>query len=227
MIEYKENRFCHNKEHYISFLVLKNLCRVLKNHKLFVTFRCGVGINNQITAQPYISFPNLRDIMVNCLSENPFKGCETIEDILGTLSNMHHKRLDFNNEESVQLNILESINILLHALLERHLNSISRVEKIGEETFNITCEEVFGKGFKDLTTPPDVDMEKINKIREIIEKRRDQLTPEDEIQIARLQEHIRNHGFLPPFDNDEIVEETDDMFFVDEDEEEEEEMLPF
>ena len=227
MIEYKENRFCHNKEHYISFLVLKNLCRVLKNHKLFVTFRCSVGVNSQTMAQPYIVFPSIRDIMMNCLSENPFKGCETIEDVLGTLSNMRHKKLDINSEESVQLNILESINILLHALLERHLNNISRVEKIGEETFNMTCEEVFGKGFKDLTTPPDVDMERINKIREIIEKRRGQLTSEDEIQIARFQDYIRNHGFLPPFNSNEIVEETDDMFFADDEELEEEEILPF
>ena len=44
MIQYKENRFCPGEAYYVDFVVLKNLSRVLKNRKLFASFRCTIGI---------------------------------------------------------------------------------------------------------------------------------------------------------------------------------------
>ena len=168
IIEYKENRFCPGKEHYINFLVLKNLCRVLKNRNLFVKFRCTIGSNTlNKMSQPYLSLmtPILGRYISRISRESPFGNCGSINDILCTIASGTLLKVDLESEENIQKNITATTNILIHFLLEKNLGSIKEAEKIGEEVFNLTCEGLFGKGFKDLTTLPEMDKAQLEKIK--------------------------------------------------------------
>ena len=168
IIEYKENRFCPEKEHYINFLVFKNLCRVLKNRNLFVKFRCAIGSNTlNKMSQPYINLmaPIMDRYISRIRRESPFGNCGSINDILCTIASITLFKVDLESEESIQKNITATTNILIHFLLEKNLGSIKEAEKIGEEVFNLTCEGLFGKEFKDLTTPPEMDKAQLEKIK--------------------------------------------------------------
>ena len=232
MIQYKENKFCPSKEYYIDYLTIKNLSRVLKNRKLFTKFRCTIGINKiSPMSNAYAILFSWLQKEVYYRNDNPFIHCKSFKDILKILKDVAVGEVDLNNEESIQIRITNSTNFLLHMLLEKNLGDLKTIEKIGEETFNMTCEELFGKGFKDLTVPEGIDMDLILKYNKMISSgETPEITPDIKAQLDKFTSFIKEHGMFynsPIFpDNDE--DDTgfvwdDDEFF----EEDENESVPF
>jgi hypothetical protein len=215
MIQFKEYEKCPDKRYYIEFLVLKNISRVLKNHKLFAKFRCTIGYRNGgKMAFPY-RITHVMDNTINMLLDNnPFRRCESIEDILKVMSGGYEFN-SYDNDAKVQKKVTDCINMLLHILLERIVQgSFSILEEIGSETFKITCEELFGENFVDHTIPEGVDMNVIHKISEM--SRRGEL-PElsDDLkrQLDKFMEYIkRNNQELGDFNtHDEQLNEWEDL----------------
>jgi hypothetical protein len=181
MIQYKENRFCPGEEYYVDFTVLKNLSRVLKNRKLFASFRCTIGIcqqSNMSFAYRLAKNAMARSFNAN-YENNPFKQCKSLKDLLDVVNNSVRNPLDITDDASVQRRVIDTLNLLMHVLLERVVGDIRLIENIGEEVFNMTCEELFGNDFKDLTVPPDVNMEVVRKVGEMMRRgEKIDLTPE-------------------------------------------------
>jgi hypothetical protein len=191
---YKENRFCPGKGYYVDFVTLKNLCRVLKNRKLFVNFRGTIGCNTMTFMSIGYLTPIVRSSnMFKCQYEhNPFKKCKDLKNILDVIASHNHCPLNMDNEASIQNRIIGTTNMLLHVLVERSVNmNIQLLEKIGEETFNITCKELFGNDFKDLTVPEGVDMDIVRKINDRIRRGESiDLSPEEKKQMDKFMQFI-------------------------------------
>ena len=214
MIQYKKNKFCPGESYYVDFLVLKNLVRVLKNRKMFASFRCTIGINEKSNMSfVYRLVKTAMDHSIRANYEkNPFKKCKTIKDILDVVANSAHVPLDVTNDASVQRRVIDSLNLLMHVLLERRIGDIRQLERIGEEAFNMTCEELFGKGFKDLTVPPDVDMDIIRKVSEMMRNGdKIELTPEIKAQIEKFVNYTRQQSMQNPMDHDFMDEPEEDF----------------
>lgn len=213
MIQFKEYDRCPDKRYYIEFLVLKNISRVLKNHKMFANFRCSIGYHNR----GKMSFPyRLTHVMDNTVSallvHNPFTHCETIEDVVKIMSGGH----EFNNYDDdarVQKKVIDCINMLLHVLVERTIKgNFSILEEIGGETFKITCQELFGNDFVDHTIPEGVDMNIIRKISEMSRRGElPELTPEIKKQMELFMNHVRSLSPEEEFIGEEEDERWDDV----------------
>jgi hypothetical protein len=221
MIQYKENRFCPGEEYYVDFTVLKNLSRVLKNRKLFASFRCTIGIcqqSNMSFAYRLAKNAMARSFNAN-YENNPFKQCKSLKDLLDVVNNSVRNPLDITDDASVQRRVIDTLNLLMHVLLERVVGDIRLIENIGEEVFNMTCEELFGNDFKDLTVPPDVNMEVVRKVGEMMRRgEKIDLTPEMRAEIEKFISFTRQKSMQNPMDYiDEPRDEFDDEF-IDEEE---------
>lgn len=218
---YKENKFCPDKEYYVDFLTLKNLCRVLKNRKLFVKFRCTIGCNTRtFMGFGYLSPIVRKSNVFKCqYDHNPFKKCKDLKSILDVVIAHNHCPLHLDDDASIQNRIVSTTNLLLHVLLERAVNKdISLLEKIGEETFNITCNELFGDKFKDLTVPEGIDMNVIRRINDSLRMGATlNLSPEDKQQLDRFMQFVNQHRdpaapvtFDEGFDDGDELDEADE-----------------
>lgn len=218
MIQYKENRFCPGESYYVDFLVLKNLVRVVKNRKMFASFRCTIGLS-EASSMSFVyqsSINAMADSICANGSDNPFKKCKTIKDILDVVNHNSNVVMDVRNDASVQRRVVDSLNYLMHVLLERIVKDIRIIERIGEEVFNMTCEELFGKGFKDLTVPPGVDMDIIRRVGEMVRNREKlDLTPEIKAQVEKFIKFTQQQLMGSPIDLD-IMDEPEDDFEMDE-----------
>jgi hypothetical protein len=220
MIQYKENRFCPGEAYYVDFVVLKNLTRVLKNRKLFASFRCTIGIAEK--SDMSFVYRMLNNAMADSISinydHNPFKKCKTIKDILDVVAAKNSREFNVKDDASVQKRVIDSLNLLMHVLLERIVKDIRTLEGIGEEVFNMTCEELFGKDFKDLTVPPDVDMDIVRKVGEMMRNgERIELTPEIKAQIEKFVNFTRQQSMQNPMDHN-FMDEPEEEFDGDDDE---------
>ena len=210
MVEYKKNRFCPEEKYYIDYVVLKNLFRALKKRHLYAEFRCSIGIaKNTKMSFVYRLFKNAMAVsLAKNHTDNPFKECESLEGFYQVLDDAYGGPRDMTSDENVQHRIISSLNFMLHVLFERIVGNIRTVESVGEEVFNATCEELFGKGFKDLTAPPDVDMELIRQVSQSLREGRPlDLTPEQKAQLDRFAEFVRNNARMNMDEFGERVEE--------------------
>lgn len=167
-------------------MVFRCLCRVLKNRKIYHRFRCFIGTceksiySRDLTASIYgvleCMQPYVRDAQQG---DNPFCHAANKEDIFNILrqllgkDNMITKE---NNEDmgKVQMRITQFLNTLLHSCVERTVGNFSEVERIGQETFEMVCKEIYGDDFVDETEkniPEDVKR-LIDAQREYIEGNR-------------------------------------------------------
>lgn len=194
---YKENRFCPEKNQYVDFVALKNLCRVLKNHKLFFNFRCTIGCHTMsLMGLGYMSPISRQSKVFQCqYDNNPFKKCKTLKNILDVIGTHNHCPLHLDNDASIQNRIVSTVNMLLHVLIERSVGqNIPLLEQIGEETFNAACNELFGSEFKDLTVPEGVNMDVIRNINEALRRgEKPELSPEARQELDRFMQFVNQH----------------------------------
>jgi hypothetical protein len=213
---YKENRFCPDKGQYVDFIALKNLCRVLKNHKLFFNFRCTIGSTTRSFMGLGYRCPMVikSNAFASQHDSNPFKACKTLKNVLDVIAAHNHCPLHIDNDASIQNRIVGTINLLMHVLLERSIGqNIPLLEQIGEETFKAACDELFGTNFKDLTVPEGVDMDVVRKINDALRRgERPELSPEEKQQLDKFMQYVNQHR-----NPDTPVQLDDEGFFEDED----------
>ena len=154
----------HEKE--IQKLVFKTLCHVLVEKRLYHKFRCFIGHQNQCT----VLYTSLRDLdrifsfaQRRGSRDNPFINAATRKDVYTIMSNIGEplKPRNENNIAMIQNRVISLLNALLHGCVEGTASSIMEVENIGRETFNLVCEQIFGKDFVDETekdVPENVKM---------------------------------------------------------------------
>jgi hypothetical protein len=88
--------------------------------------------------------------------DNPFCNAFNKENIFSTLrillgnDNMITKE---NNGDmgKVQMRITQLLNTLLHSCVEKTVGNFSEIERIGQETFDMICKQIYGDDFVDET----------------------------------------------------------------------------
>jgi hypothetical protein len=88
--------------------------------------------------------------------DNPFASASNREDIFSILRLLLGKDNMITKENNVdmgkvQMRITQLLNTLLHSCVEKTVGSFSEIERIGQETFNMVCKEIYGDDFVDET----------------------------------------------------------------------------
>lgn len=179
-----EKRFETDKE--LRELVYNTLMKVLKKMKMYHIFKMFIGYDDYNAHLPndiccIILFSldvsqydtPLYKIMCNAnrrRDENPFFHSTTKYDIISRLGDIGNPIQDGEDNVKIkQRRITELINTLIHCCIEKGVKDYSILEKMGQEIFNLVCEEVFGKGFKD-ETEDDIPQELKDKIKNMSEE---------------------------------------------------------
>jgi len=201
MIAYKENNFCTGKEYYIEFLVLKNLSRILKQYKLFNLLKCTIGIDEKPSI--YTVFKDAFPSSINKSAlDNPFIKAKSLKDIL-IIMRGKNSNINLEDDKSIQNHVVYTTNLVLHILIERKVKKISLLEEIGEKVFKATCNDLFGEAFEDLTAPPEVDMNVINRIaKDLRQGRRIELGQKEKDQLDKFIFFMKNNSLPNPFEDE-------------------------
>ena len=155
-------------------MVFKCLCRVLKNRKIYHRFRCFIGYgnisnmyiyNHDLTTTIYSSMNSMQRYVADAQNgDNPFYHTSNKEDIFKVLRMVVGKDNMITKENNgdmgkVQMRITQLLNTLLHSCVEKTVGNFSEIERIGQETFDMVCREIYGDNFVDKTEnniPEDV-----------------------------------------------------------------------
>ena len=184
----EENRFNSYKD--LSSFVYAVFTNVLKENGVYHIFRVFNGCgncrgdcndpwhNNNIYSALVYSLPSFEDLRLRSYiarNENNFLYISSPNELLNnlyyTIGNIDDYRKDGDSDTKVkQKYIMHIINTLIHNCLEKWLrDKYPLLEKIGKETFNRVCEELFGKGFKD-ETEEDIPKELRDNIKVMCEQ---------------------------------------------------------
>lgn len=146
----------------------KTLCFVLKQRKLYPLFRSKINHHdpNNLFMRYIVSLPN-----VQIRDENPFIKTKDRWDIYAVLfvNGMTKITEECCSTKTIQMRIADTINIILHHCIEPYF-SPQTAESIGREAFNLTCKEIFGENFVDVTEDMN-DGEKPNLTVEAFRKK--------------------------------------------------------
>lgn len=201
MKEFEENKYCKNERDFIEYLTLKNFCRVLKKRKLYQIFRTSIGSIGRNTStlnsvsRLYLSFAHK---FVNLNTCGLFSTSKTIDDVYEFMRKGEHlikPKPNSDEETKIQYRIVNALNQLLHETMESPLlRNIKLLSEIGDETFNMTCTELFGENFEDKTLPPEIDENQIDLLtNEILDGNVNIIVPDDQDVskiIAELQRQM-------------------------------------
>lgn len=144
----------------INKLIFKTIIRVLKDNKLYNTFRASIAVTamsgkNGVSSLycSYLSgLINEHSIFAGCYNYDEF-----IKKLEKSVNMMNEKRNNCQDEETkIQFYVMESVNMILKNCIERQfdLNSkaqCKKLEKLGEQMFNSICKNLFGENFEDKT----------------------------------------------------------------------------
>ena len=172
--------------------VFKCLIRTLKDNKLYYTFRCSIGHSRtrrfssrndkKCFHDVFSSLDNTEKRYGNAnffQYDNPFYYTLSINDIFNVLDTMFSDDTDKSaqyiigkDDEKIQKTVLIYVNTILHHCLEKAINNLDKTEKIGEKTFNMICQNIFGDAFVDkMPKLEDQLVKKIKPIENINEER--------------------------------------------------------
>ena len=154
----------------LVLMIYKNLTRTLKKNKVYHIFRSNVGnghgnltIRYSVFYPFFATFPSvdeesdIRGKMIYSFrkTSNPFNGTKNVRELLNKmLEVVDHSNgiiIPLEDSKKVQMCVLQHINNLLHYCVEGCILDFSLLGKMGKETFDITCEQLFGDGFVDTT----------------------------------------------------------------------------
>ena len=193
------------KENEIRKLVFKTLCHVLVEKRLYHKFRCCIGHKNSCTTL-YLLLNNSYEFLSLAQRmgkrDNPFLNTTTREDVYELMGNIGQpiKPQKISNTAIIQNRIITLLNSLLHSCVEYAVKNIMEVEEIGRETFNLVCEQIFGKDFVD-ETEKDVP-ENVKMVRKLQEEYAKENGNADNF-MEWISRHHRNI-----FDNNELILNT-------------------
>ena len=158
-------KFCPDKQYLIEFLILKNFIAAIKKRGMYVYFRRSVGIcTNNPASNLYMSINSCRENVKHDMKDNPFINAGNMLEFLQIMVSVIGKRgEDIKNEKEMQYHISNGVNMLLHVFIENHNNNFDFLCQIGEEIFNATCQDIYGKDFQDMTK--QISKEDISKLK--------------------------------------------------------------
>lgn len=195
-------------------MVFRCLCRVLKNRKIYHRFRCFIGIcdksiySHDLTTSVYAMLecmqPYVREAQQG---DNPFCNASNKEGIFYILRQLFGKNNMITEENNgdigkVQMRITQLLNALLHSCVEKTVGNFSEIERIGQETFDMVCKQIYGDGFVDETEKniPDEVKKLINAQREYLEGN-GMVDPRRLTRDQRFIEFLKEKGVID--ENDE------------------------
>jgi len=164
-------------------MVFRCLCRVLKNRKIYHRFRCFIGVcgksvySHDLTTSVYTMLECMQPyVRIAQQGDNPFCHASNKEGIFYILRELLGKDNMITKENNgdmgnVQMRITQVLNTLLHCCVEKMVGNFSEIERIGQETFNMVCKEIYGDDFVDETEKniPDDVKRMIDAQREYLE----------------------------------------------------------
>ena len=199
----------------IKLLTFRNLLRVVKNKKLYTQLRLSFAITDKSAkngvSSIYYNIPQFRHIVNMVLKKNDSElhFCWDYKTLLERIEDtMYRPHFDDNDKETIiQYYVTELINALLRVFLEPSISrsNIRDVEVIGNETFTMTCNELFGEGFEDKTkqvTPPFADQIDFSQYEEFLKKIKEQMSfinEQDVNEWVRATTYIPNDAFRYSF----------------------------
>jgi hypothetical protein len=139
---------------------------VLKNRKIYHRFRCFIGYggmgsktvySHDLTTTIYSNMNSMQYYVAEAQNgDNPFCHTASTEDIFKVLTMVvgddnKITRENCRDASKVQMRIMQYLNTLLHSCVERIVGGFADVERIGQETFNMVCKEIYGDDFVDET----------------------------------------------------------------------------
>ena len=197
------------KENDIRKLVFKTLCHVLVEKRLYHKFRCCIGHKNQCTELYLLlnnSYEFLSLVQRNGNRDNPFFNTTTREDVYELMGNIGHpiKPQKISDVAVIQNRVITLLNSLLHSCVEYTVKNIMEVEEIGRETFNLICEQIFGKDFVD-ETEKDVP-ENVKMMRQLQEEYSKENGNADPKLIGFMEWISKHHQSV--FGNNELILNT-------------------
>lgn len=190
-------------------MVFRCLCRVLKNRKIYHRFRCFIGVcdksiySHDLTTSVYTILecmqPYVRDAQQG---DNPFASASNREDIFSILRQLLGKDNMITKENNgdmgkVQMRITQLLNTLLHSCVEKTVGNFSEIERIGQETFNMVCKEIYGDDFVDETEKniPEEVKKLIHAQREYLEHN-GMVDPRNLTSDPRFIEFLKEKGVI-------------------------------
>ena len=194
-------------------ITFRCLCRVLKNRKIYHRFRCFIGVcdksiySHDLTTSVYTMLecmqPYVRDAQQG---DNPFCNASNKEDIFSILRQLlgnGNMIIKENNRDmgKVQMRITQLLNTLLHSCVEKTVGNFSEIERIGQETFNMICKEIYGDDFVDETEKniPEEVKRLINAQREYLECN-GMVNPRELARDPRFMEFLKEMGVIDEHD---------------------------
>lgn len=144
-------------------MVFRCLCRVLKNRKIYHRFRCFIGVcdnsiyRHDLATSVYTMLESMQPyVRIAQQGDNPFCNASNKEGIFYILRELLGKNNIITKENNgdmgkVQMRITQLLNTLLHSCVEKTVGNFSEIERIGQETFDMVCKQIYGDDFVDET----------------------------------------------------------------------------
>jgi hypothetical protein len=194
-------------------MIFKCLCRVLKNRKIYHRFRCFIGYggmgsknvySHDLTTTIYSNMNSMQHYVAEAQNgDNPFYHTASTEDIFKVLTMVVGDDNKITKENcrdasKVQMRIMQCLNTLLHSCVERTVGGFAEIERIGQETFEMVCKNIYGDDFVDETEqnmPEDVK-KMIDAQREYSNSMGGMLDPRMMPRDPRFLEFLKERGII-------------------------------
>lgn len=195
-------------------LIFANLCRVIKQRRIYHLFRQALF---GCCHKHYLGFAYTH-YGIDGISYGegmPLSDVMNLQQLVGVIKK--HITPHGTDEKHKQMYVADEINILIHTLIEPMVQDKRVCGEIGQEVFDKTCKQIFGKDFKDLTGD-GMPAEMPSDLRE--RAHRGEIRPEE---IERFLQYIRQHrehrqqqDMRNPYTEQPRFAIDDDDFLIDE-----------
>ena len=169
----------------INKLIFNTIVRILKDNKLYNTFRASIAVTclsgkNGVSSIYQFYLEDLVDgngIFADCYNYDEF--IKKLEKHVSMLNANRWKKNE-DEETKTQFYVMESINLILKNCIERHFDLSDKgqrkvLENLGQEMFDSICKKLFGENFEDKTVNREqlqfeFDEEKIREFFKVASK---------------------------------------------------------
>lgn len=143
-----------------EFFIFKNVVRVLKEHRYYAMFMKVISFKTNNIFDELVELKTRKNI------RSSFSNCSNLEHLFEKMLDCIGRDIDLNSKDEykTQMTIAKYVNALLHECVEPYLTEQINMEKLGLMCFNSCCEELYGKGFKDVTESGNTPNDNIQRL---------------------------------------------------------------